>query len=182
MMLLLTFLPLALAVPHGSSMQSREGDDRGNYTVSGLGARKQEITAAGGTSQELSIAMLESDTMTADYTYGDGKSGDATNFGIFKQNWMMLRTSTSQFQGLSEADVDQGAVLYDIAALHESESHYSYTIWCAGHRNGASGLSNPNTDDIDTYKSAIEWIQQQIDSDESYLTDDTRFWVDATAI
>lgn len=40
-------------------MQRREGDDRGNYTVSGLGARKQEITVAGGTSQDLSIAMLE---------------------------------------------------------------------------------------------------------------------------
>jgi hypothetical protein len=32
------------------------------------------------------------------------------------------------------------------------------------------------------YKTAIEWIQQQIDSDEKYLTDDTRFWVDVTAI
>lgn len=32
------------------------------------------------------------------------------------------------------------------------------------------------------YKSAIEWIQQQIDSNEKYLTDDTRFWVDVTAI
>lgn len=37
----------------------RRADDRGNYTISGLGARKQEITAAGGTSQDLSIAMLE---------------------------------------------------------------------------------------------------------------------------
>ena len=60
MKFLFAFLPLALAVPHGpSAMQRREGDDRGNYTVSGLGARKQEITAAGGTSQDLSIAMLE---------------------------------------------------------------------------------------------------------------------------
>ncbi len=59
MKFLFAFLPLALAVPHGPSMQRREGDDRGNYTVSGVGARKQEITAAGGTSQDLSIAMLE---------------------------------------------------------------------------------------------------------------------------
>ncbi|BCS21530.1 glycoside hydrolase family 134 protein [Aspergillus puulaauensis] len=187
MKFLFAFLPLALAVPHGPSMQRREGDDRGNYTVSGLGARKQEITAAGGTSQDLSIAMLETDGMTTDYTYGDGKTGDATNFGIFKQNWMMLRTSTSQFEGLAVADVDQGAVLNsdlaaDITARHESEEHYGYTTWCAGHRNGASGLDNPNTDDIATYQSAIEWIQQQIDSNEQYLSDDTRFWVDVTAI
>ncbi|OJJ08479.1 hypothetical protein ASPVEDRAFT_144601 [Aspergillus versicolor CBS 583.65] len=165
----------------------RRAEDRGNSTVSGLGARKQEIIAAGGTSQDLSIAMLETDEMTTDYTYGDGKTGDSTNFGIFKQNWMMLRTSASQFEGLFAADVDQGAVLNkdlaaDITARHESEKHYGYTTWCAGHRNGDSGLKNPNTDDIDTYKTAIEWIQEQIDSDEKYLTDDTRFWVDVTAI
>lgn len=96
--------------------------------------------------------------------------------------------------------MDSSDLAADITARHESEEHYGYTTWCAGHRNGASGLSNPNTDDIDSksmgtiylwmkhtnlppaYKSAIEWIQQQIDSDEKYLTDDTRFWVDVTAI
>ncbi|KAL4784914.1 hypothetical protein BJX76DRAFT_326025 [Aspergillus varians] len=185
MKFLLALLPIALAAAHESSPQRR--DDRGSYTVDGLGARKQEITAAGGTSQDLSIAMLETETMTTDYTYGDGKTGDSTNFGIFKQNWMMLRTSTTQFGGLSEDDVDQGAILNsdlaaDITARHESESYYGYTTWCAGHRNGASGLSDPDTDDIATYKSAIEWIQEQIDSDSTYLTDDTRFWVDVTPI
>lgn len=59
MKFLLALLPLAMAVPHGSSMQRRADDDRGSYTVSGLGARKQEVTAAGGTSQDLAIAMLE---------------------------------------------------------------------------------------------------------------------------
>lgn len=59
MKFLFAILPLALAVPHGPSKQRREGEDRGNYTISGLGARKQEVTAAGGTSQDLSIAMLE---------------------------------------------------------------------------------------------------------------------------
>lgn len=32
------------------------------------------------------------------------------------------------------------------------------------------------------YKSAIQWIQQQIESDPKYQKDDTRFWVDVTAI
>lgn len=49
--------------------------------------------------------------MKTDYLYGDGKSGDATNFGIFKQNWMMLRTSASEFQGQSAEQVSNGAVL-----------------------------------------------------------------------
>jgi hypothetical protein len=32
------------------------------------------------------------------------------------------------------------------------------------------------------YRSAIEWIKQQIDSNQVYLRDDTRFWVDVTPI
>lgn len=32
------------------------------------------------------------------------------------------------------------------------------------------------------YKNAVEWIQQQIESNTQYQTDDTRFWVDVTAI
>ena len=44
--------------------------DRGNYTVPGLGARKQAITDAGGSTLDLALAMLETETMTTDYAYG----------------------------------------------------------------------------------------------------------------
>ena len=33
--------------------------DTGSYTVSGLGARKKQITNAGGTTLDLAIAMME---------------------------------------------------------------------------------------------------------------------------
>lgn len=42
---------------------------------------------------------------------GDGKTGDATNFGIFKQNWFILRHSASEFLGKSVSQVDEGAIL-----------------------------------------------------------------------
>lgn len=45
-------------------------DDRGNETVSGLGTRKQAVIGVGGNTRDLAIAMLETKTMTADYTYG----------------------------------------------------------------------------------------------------------------
>jgi hypothetical protein len=83
----------------------------GSYPVSGLGARKKAVTAAGGTTLDMAIAMLETDTMTTGYTYGDGKTGDSTNFGIMKQNWGMLRGGASQFKGQTEAQVSNGAVL-----------------------------------------------------------------------
>jgi hypothetical protein len=45
--------------------------DTGSYTVSGLGARKQQITNAGGTTLDLAIAMMETETMQTNYAYGD---------------------------------------------------------------------------------------------------------------
>lgn len=87
----------------------------------------------------------------------------------------------------------------DVKARHDGQDKYGFDVWFAGHRDGASGVKNPNTADINStdsgccwlglfadcvadYKSAVEWIKQQIDSDKKYLSDDTRFWVDVQAI
>ncbi|KAJ5962238.1 hypothetical protein N7501_007179 [Penicillium viridicatum] len=162
-------------------------DDRGTEIISGLGARKQAVVAAGGNTRDLAIAMLETKKMTTDYTYGDGKSGDGTNFGIFKQNWYILRHSASEFLGQTVGDVSNGAILNsdlgkDIKARHEGEKHYGYETWFSGHRNGETGVKNPGTADINAYIDAVAWIQKQIESDEKYQSDDTRFWVDVQAI
>jgi hypothetical protein len=59
----LAFVPsvLSASIPGpsgGLNLVARDGD-RGHYTVSGLGARKQAILNAGGNTQDLAIAMLE---------------------------------------------------------------------------------------------------------------------------
>ena len=159
----------------------------GSYTVSGLGSRKQQVTGAGGNSLDLAVAMLETENMGTNYPYGDNKSGDSANFGIFKQNWLMLRSACSRFSGQSSGQYNNGAVLNsnlsaDVTCLHQSQSHYGLSTWFAGHRNGASGLSNPNTSDITAYKTAVYWIQTQINKSSSNLTNDTRFWVNVPAI
>ncbi|RCI00777.1 hypothetical protein CU097_015794 [Rhizopus azygosporus] len=169
------------------SLAAAATTDRGSYIVPNLGKRKQEILSSGGEVLDLAIAMLESDHMITDYAYGDNKSGDAANFGIFKQNWFMLRTSTSQFKGQPASDSNDGAVLNkdlkaDIKARHESQKFYGTEKWFGGHRNGESGLNNSDTADINTYKSGVYWIQDQLSSDPKYLKDDTRFWVDVTPI
>ncbi|KAJ9481685.1 hypothetical protein VN97_g11780 [Penicillium thymicola] len=161
--------------------------DRGHYTVAGLGARKQEIVGAGGNTRDLAISMLETDTMTTDYTYGDGKSGDGTNFGIFKQNWYILRHSASQFMGSTVDQVSDGAILnkdlkMDIQARHEGEEKYGYETWFSGHRNGESGIDKPGSQDIKNYMDGVAWIQEQLESDEKYQSDDTRFYVSVVAI
>ncbi|RJE23956.1 hypothetical protein PHISCL_03715 [Aspergillus sclerotialis] len=180
-------LCLSTVIPRSQTdLVTRDGD-RGSYAVDGLGTRKQAVLDAGGNTMDLAIAMLETETMTADYTYGDGKTGDATNFGIFKQNWYMLRTSAKEFLGETTEQVDDGAILNkdlgkDIQARHDGEEKYGFDVWYAGHRNGKTGVDNPDTQDINDYKSAVQWIKKQIDSDEKYLSDDTRFWVDVHPI
>ncbi|KAH8690033.1 hypothetical protein BGW36DRAFT_364764 [Talaromyces proteolyticus] len=187
---LISLLHAGLLSANPVSSPFNKRNDRGSYTASGLGSRKQAITSAGGTTLDLAIAMLETSDMNTDYTYGDGKTEDSANFGIFKQNWFMLRTSASAFEEQSTSSWNDGAVLNfcssdlskDIASRHQSQDHYGYDAWFGGHRDGESGVNNPNTDDINTYKSGVEWIQTQIESSSAYLTDDTKFWVDVTPI
>ncbi|CCX33950.1 hypothetical protein FPQ18DRAFT_288150 [Pyronema domesticum] len=161
--------------------------DRGSYTIPGLGARKQAIIKSGGNSLDIAIAMLETDNMNAQYPYGDNKSQDSANFGIFKQNWFMIRSACSRFKGQKTAQWNNGAALNsnlgaDIFCRHQSQEFYGFEKWFGGHRNGQSGISNPNTKDINNYKSAVLWIQKQIDSNSKYRTDNTRFWVTVPAI
>jgi len=160
----------------------------GSYTISGLGARKQQVLHAGASVLDLSVAMLETDTMEASsYPYGDGKTGDSANFGIFKQNWYMLRTSCSQFEGQSSSDYNNGSVLNsnlseDVSCINQSQSHYGLTDWFGGQRDGQTGLSDPNTTDINNYKTAVYWIESQLNSSSANLSNDTRFWVEVPAI
>lgn len=156
--------------------------DRGSYTVPGLGKRKQQIIKAGGGTWDIAIAMLETDNLGTNYTYGDGKTGDSTNFGIFKQNWFMLRTSTTQFKKYPASKFKAGGILnkklgQDIRARQQSQAFYGADKWFAGHRNGESGLNNPYTQDITNYKNGVNWIHSQLVSNKKYLLDDTRFWI-----
>ncbi|KAI8329745.1 hypothetical protein BC941DRAFT_463654 [Chlamydoabsidia padenii] len=162
-------------------------NDRGNYTIPGYGRKKQGILNNGGGTLEIAIAMLETDNTCSDYVYGDNKTGDSANFGIFKQGWFMLRSSTSQFRGKSDKDWNEGAALNwnlrdDIKARQESHRHYGTDRWFGGHRNGETGLNQPYTQDISNYKNAIYWIQRRIQSDKKFLSDDTRFWVQVNPI
>ncbi|KAI8332476.1 hypothetical protein BC941DRAFT_358997 [Chlamydoabsidia padenii] len=161
--------------------------DRGSYTIPNYGLRKKAVLANGGGTLELAIGMLETDNMGTNYPYGDNKSGDSANFGIFKQGWFMLRSSCSKFKGQTQANWNNGAVLNsdlkaDIQCRKESQTFYGTDKWFGGHRNGETGLNNPYTQDIANYKNAIYWIQQQIESNAAFKTDDTRFWVNVPAI
>ena len=171
----------------GGSLTCPPNAQCGSETIAGLGARKQQVLGAGGTVLDLAVAMLETKPMLANYQYGDNKSGDAANFGIFKQNWLMIRSACSQFAGQAESSWNNGAALNsdltaDVNCLHQIMNHYGIDTWFAGHRNGSTGLANPNTSDIAAYKTAVYWIRDRLQEDSANLSNDTRFWVNVPAI
>jgi len=165
------------------------GPDRGSETIRRLGIRKQAILSYDGNVFDVAVAMLETRKMKATYPFGDRypdgrpKQGDAANFGIFKQNWLMIRSSWPPYTHLGPDDYRTGRALnddlnLDIQVLHASQARYGVNdLWFSGHRNGATGLDHPNTLDIDRYRRAIAWIRDQLSSDAVFLSDDTRFWV-----
>ncbi|PSN62251.1 hypothetical protein BS50DRAFT_502972 [Corynespora cassiicola Philippines] len=173
----------AAAIPEpatSTGLQARQ--DTGSYTISGLGARKRQVTAAGANSFNLAIAMLETERMDTNYAYGDNKQNDAANFGIFKQNWGMLRVCCSRFRGQPQSNWNNGAVLNsnlnaDVQCLRECQSHYGRDRWLAGHRNGETGLNNPDTQDIRNYIDGVEYIEQQLLTQPNGLTNDVRYWI-----
>jgi hypothetical protein len=179
---------ITLAAPAASALTCPSGMSCGSYSISGLGARKQQVLQAGASVLDLAVAMLETDTMEASsYPYGDSKTGDSANFGIFKQNWYMLRTSCGQFEGQTASEYNDGAVLNsnlseDVSCINQSQSHYGISQWFAGQRDGQSGLSDPGQSVITEYETAVYWIEAQLNSSSANLSNNTRFWVEVPAI
>jgi hypothetical protein len=174
---------LSIPIPTHAATNCPPGASCGSYTIPNLGMRKQQILKSGATTLDLAVAMLETNTLQAGfYPYGDGKTNDATNFGVFKQNWYMLRNACSSFSGRLPTQYNSGAILNsslstDITCLNQSQHFYGTTIWFAGERYGQTGLRNPNSPDITRYKTAVYWIQNQLTSNSTNLSNNTRFWV-----
>lgn len=161
-----------------SSISCPSGMSCGCYTVRGLGANKQAYKNAGADRRFLASAMMETELMDTNYTYGDGKSGDAFNAGACKQNWGMARVCHSAWNGLSSGNYSTMAAMnssrsLDVQVYNECRSYFGNN-WFAGHRNGSSGLSNPNTTDINNFKAGYDWTYNMLSGHE---TDDVRFWV-----
>lgn len=97
-----------------------------------------------------------------------------------QKNWYMIRSTSATFRGQTAAQYNNGAQLnsnlnLDVTTRKNAQNNYGWDTWAAGHRNGQTGLSNPNTNDIRLYKTAVLWIQTQLNSNSKYLTDDTRY-------
>jgi len=167
-----------------SSLACPSGMECGCYKVSGIAANKQALLAAGGNAEMMASAMMETERLDANYTLGDGKTNDSFNAGVCKQNWGMIRQCHPAYQGMSQSQYQTAAALNSDRALDATVFKECRAMfgdrWWGGHRNGSSGLQNPNTADIQRFKAAYDWTLAQIGT--THQCDDLRFWVSVPAI
>ena len=165
--------PSSLSCPNGASC--------GCYTVSGLGTNKTAYKNAGASQYFLASAMLETEKMSTNYTYGDGKTGDSFNAGACKANWYAARnayyksTCVSCYSTFAECNSSKSK---DVTVWNSIKSYYGSKYW-AVHRNGQSGYNTPNTTDINKFKTLNDWLNTKISG---HLTDDVRFWSNLPSI
>jgi hypothetical protein len=157
--------------------------DCGCYSIKGLGKNKAALFAAGGNRAMLASAMMETDTLTADYAYGDNKTWDSFNAGVCKQNWGMIRECHPEWRSLGAGDYARAAAMNTDRALDakvylECRAYFGER-WYAGHRAGWGGLQDSNTQDIRNFTAAAKWTERMVVGHEC---DDLRFWVDVPAI
>jgi len=157
----------------------------GSYTITNYHVNKGLALSAGANGAEFAIGMLETDSMSSNYTYGDGKSGDSANFGFMKNNWYMYRVSVSNFKGQSSSQYNNGAIAngnYGNAVnfCNQCISHFGWTSFWEVQRGGQGRIGNWNADTAEYYN-AIAWIQAQIQNNNAWHND-TRYWVNVPAI
>jgi hypothetical protein len=114
---------------------------------------------------------------------GDNKTNDSFNAGVAKQNWGMIRICHPAYNNLRQQDFMTATALngdrrLDAQVYAECRAYYG-DRWWAGHRNGAAGLQNPNTADIQRFRAGYDWTRNSLNG---HLCDNTRFWVDIVAI
>lgn len=161
----------------------------GCYIVPGLGANKKAILDAGASQSAadqsyvqylLASAMIETALSDTNYPLGDNKTGDSFNAGVAKQNLGMIKVCHPAIQTTAQATAMNSNRALDVQVYVECRKYYG-SSWWAGHRNGSSGISNPNTPDIQNFKAGEDWTNQMIQSG-NHQCDNVRFWVSLPAI
>ncbi|MCJ1474717.1 hypothetical protein MMC13_003377 [Lambiella insularis] len=137
---------------------------------------------------------------------GAPKTGDSACFGIFRQNWGLLRQCCSAFKGQLTSGWQKAGksiianLKQDVQCLNECQKAFGLDKWIAGHDDGAKGLADPEKDQVSKmrllsclvalilsvgslgYKKAIMAIWSVLKTTPKHLTDDVRVYQSVTAI
>jgi hypothetical protein len=164
-------------------------------------ATKFAIRATKGGTLGLAIAMLETESLLCNYSFGDGKDAGAANFGIYKMNWDMIKecSTATKIIGTQPASAVWNTVGPTInsdpvlatqlliegmekwsTAVPDPNNPVENNFW-AGQRWGSTGLTNAASPaqwaDIQNYYLAVEAIKAKCDQDSTVWTSNIRYWV-----
>lgn len=158
-----------------------------------LAHNKQAYVSAGANHYFITSASIEVDNMNPNhYAYGDNKTGWSFNAGVTKQNWQMIVNSGyggwhgqygygNQYYGPGYNMIRDRAL--DVRVYNQNVNHHGgIDRYLAGHRNGQTGLNNPNTNDIRMFQASWHWIHNQLNTNQAHYRDGVRFWVKIPAI
>jgi hypothetical protein len=175
--------PSTLTCPAGFAAYNPQNPGNGGcgcYTVTGLCNNKRALINAGANLEMIASAMMETEMLDTNYTPGDGKTGDSYNLGTCKQNWGMIRMCHTAWSGFGQTGYSRAEVqamntdrALDVTVYKECRARFA-DRWWAGHRNGASGLANPDTQDIRNFRAAYDWTLGMLAGHDN---DDVRVWV-----
>jgi hypothetical protein len=127
----------------------------------------------------IAAAMMETEKMDTNYSFCDGKSGDSCCCGVTKANFYESKTAGASYSDYNSfCNALNGSRSTDVSNWNRIRSYWGSKYW-AVHRNGSSGNTNPNTADINAFKTANDWTNNNIGS---HTSDDVRFWVNVPAI
>jgi len=176
----------AIAIPSFAAACPKEGSTTlscGSYSPGGsYSSNEKSSLGNGGSKTWEAVGMIETSTLSSNYTYGDGKTGDAANFGYMKDNWFEYRTAVPQFSGQSSSQYNNGAVAngsYSNANSFANDitSKEGWTWYWEVHRGGQGRIGVWNSD-TDEYYQGVNWIQNNANGNTSGM----RWWVSVPAI
>ena len=124
--------------------------------------------------------MMETNNLQANYARGDNKSGDASCWGLCKQNLGMIKVCHPSITTEAQAEQLNSDLSLDVQVYNECRQYYGSDWWSA-HRMGANN-AGLDTYDIRVFTAAQDWTYEMLQEGAGHFDDDVYFWVDVPAI
>lgn len=128
--------------------------------------------------------MMETEQMSTNYQFGDGKTHDSFNAGLAKQNWGQSRRCYRPWRRYGQNQYKKMAILnnnprLDIKVYHTCRRKKGKTGFLREHRGRCPGMSRSQVRyDQRRFIGVYDWTYNMLKGHE---TDDVRCWAEVPA-
>lgn len=132
-------------------------------TGANLSANKYKAYQAGGGYNFMASSMMETNDLGTGYTYGDGKAGDAANFGTAKFNVYVMRKYVPEYASIKVSAGSYTGCNYNVAGGDNDKTCWKYPA-----QNGTLGGLNGGT--LNNYKQNVRVYNLTASHSDFYAT------------